>query len=72
VIDLLTGRGITERREPMPEERVARILRLPGSGVYACEAEEETGTLTLWMRQRAEEPSYVCGGCGISIRDVHS
>ena len=56
----------------MPEEIVSRILRLPGYGVYAWEAEEETGTLTLWIRQTAPEPYYVCSGCGISVRDVHS
>jgi transposase len=56
----------------MPEEIVSRILRLPGYGVYAWEAEEGTGTLTLWVRQTAPEPYYVCSGCGISVRDVHS
>jgi transposase len=56
----------------MPEEIVSRILRLPGYGVYAWEAEELTGTLTLWIRQTAPEPYYVCSGCGISVRDVHS
>lgn len=56
----------------MAEEIVSRILRLPGYGVYAWEAEELTGTLRLWIRQTAEEPYYVCGGCGISVRDVHS
>ncbi len=56
----------------MPEEIVSRILRLPGYGVYAWEAEEGSGTLTLRIRQTAPEPYYVCGGCGISVRDVHS
>jgi transposase len=56
----------------MPEEIVARILRLPGYGVYQWEAEEATATLRLWVRQVASEPYYVCGGCGISVRDVHS
>jgi len=56
----------------MPEEMVSRILRLPGYGVYAWEAEELTGTLRLWIRQSAPEAYYVCGGCGISVRDVHS
>jgi len=56
----------------MPEEMVSRILRLPGYGVYAWEAEELTGTLRLWIRQTAPEPYYVCGGCGISVREVHS
>ena len=56
----------------MPETIVTRILRLPGYGVYAWDAEAATGTLTLWVRQTASEPVYVCGGCGISVRDGHS
>ncbi len=56
----------------MPEAIVTRILRLPGYGVYACEAEETTGALTLWVRQTVRDPYYVCGGCGVSVRDVHS
>src|SRR3989338_2535011 len=56
----------------MPEAMVSRILRVPGYGVYACEAEETTGRLWLWVRQTAREPYYVCGGGGISVRDVHS
>jgi transposase len=56
----------------MPEAIVSRILRLPGYGVYACETKETTETLTLWVRQTSAEPSYVCGGCGISVADVHS
>lgn len=56
----------------MPEEIVTRVLRLPGYGVYAWEAEEETNTLTLAIRQTAREPFYVCGGCGIAGRYVHS
>jgi transposase len=56
----------------MPETIVTRILRLPGYGVYAWDAEATTGTLTLWVRQTAREPFYVCGGCGISVRDIHS
>jgi transposase len=55
----------------MPEEIVTRILRLPGYGVYAWEADEETSTLTLAIRQTAREPYYVCGGCGIAGRYVH-
>jgi transposase len=56
----------------MPEAIVSRILRLPGYGVYACDADETAGTLWLWVRQTTPEPYYVCGGCGISVRDVHS
>ena len=56
----------------MPEAIVTRILRLAGYVVYAHEVEETASTLTLWVRQMATEPYYACGGCGISIRDVHS
>ena len=56
----------------MPEAIVTRILRLAGYAVYAHEVEEATNTLTLWVRQATDEPYYVCGGCGISVRDVHS
>ncbi len=56
----------------MPEAIVSRILRLPGYGVYAWETDELSGTLRLWVRQTAPEPYYVCGGCGISVRDIHS
>jgi hypothetical protein len=40
----------------MPEEIVTRILRLPGHGVYGWETDEATNTLTLVIRQTAEEP----------------
>jgi transposase len=56
----------------MPEAIVTRILRLAGYAVYAQVVEETTSRLTLWLRQMADEPYYACGGCGISIRDVHS
>src|SRR3990167_2199963 len=56
----------------MPEAMVSRILRVPGYGVYACEAEETTGRLWLWVRQTAREPYYVCGGGGVSVRGVPS
>jgi transposase len=56
----------------MPEAIVSRILRLSGYGVYACDADETAGTLWLWVRQTTPEPYYVCGGCGISVREVHS
>jgi transposase len=56
----------------MPEAIVTRILRLAGYGVYAHEVEETASKLILWVRQAAAEPYYACGGCGISIRDVHS
>src|SRR3989338_9093759 len=56
----------------MPEAMVSRILRVPGYGVYACEAEETTGRLWLWVRQTAREPYYVCGGGGTPVRGVHT
>ncbi len=56
----------------MPEEIVSRILRLPGYGVAGWETDEATNTLTLSIRQTAREPYYVCGGCGISVREIHS
>ena len=33
----------------MPEEIVARLLRLPGYGVYRWDADEAANTLTLWV-----------------------
>jgi hypothetical protein len=56
----------------MPQEIVTRILRLPGYAVYAWEADEATSTLILAIRQTAREPFYVCRGCGIGVRYVHS
>src|SRR5262249_5883089 len=56
----------------MPEEIVTRILRLPGYGAYRWDVDDGAHTLTLWIRQTAEEPYYVCGGCGISVRGIHS
>lgn len=56
----------------MPEEIVTRVLRLPGYGIYAWEADEAANTLTLSIRQTVREPYYVCGGCGISVREIHS
>jgi transposase len=56
----------------MPEEIVARILRLPGYGVYAWEADEAANTLTLSIRPTGGAPAYICGGCGISRQEIHS
>src|SRR3989304_2658998 len=56
----------------MPEAIVSRILRLPGYGVSTWTADEARSTLTLWVRQTARTPYYACGGCGISVREVHS
>jgi len=55
----------------MPDAIVARVLRLPGYGVYAWEAEEAARILRLWVRPTGE-PAYVCGGCGRVARDIHS
>ena len=38
----------------MPDAIAARILRLPGYGVYAWEATEAASILTLWVRQTGE------------------
>jgi hypothetical protein len=43
----------------MPEETIAHLLRLPGYGVYAWEADEAVNTLTLSIRQTAGEPYYI-------------
>jgi transposase len=56
----------------MPDAIVSRVLRLPGYEVYAYEADETTSRLELRIRQRGATPYYVCNGCGISVRDVHS
>ena len=56
----------------MPEEIVARLLRLPGYGVYRWDADDAANTLTLWVRQTAESPAYLCGGCGRAAHAVHS
>jgi transposase len=56
----------------MPEEIVTRILRLPGYEVYSWDVDEDTNTLTLAIRQTAATQYYVCGGCGISVREIQS
>src|SRR6266849_3765595 len=56
----------------MPEEIVSRILRLPGYGIYGWDTDEAANTLTLSIRQTAAAPYYICGGCGISVREIHS
>jgi transposase len=56
----------------MPEEIVARILRLPGYGVYAWEADEAANTLTLTIRPIGDAPGCICGSCGMSCRAIHS
>ena len=56
----------------MPEEIVARILRLPGYGVYAWDADEAANTLMLAIRPTGRTPAYICGSCGISGQTIHS
>jgi transposase len=56
----------------MPEEIVARILRLPGYGVYAWEADEAANTLMLAIRPTGPTPAYICGSCGIAGQAIHS
>jgi hypothetical protein len=55
----------------MLEEIVSRILCLTGSGGSGWEADEAANTLTLSIRQTAREPEYVCGDCGIPVREIH-
>src|SRR3989442_551778 len=62
----------------MPEAIVTRILRLPGYGAYAWEADEATNTLTLAIRQtyptELQAHSWICATCRTSVnlprRDV--
>lgn len=56
----------------MPEEIVSRVLRLLGYRGYRWELNEETLTLTVWVRQVGSDPSYTCSGCGIGVRAIHS
>ena len=56
----------------MPKEIVARIPRLPGYGVYAWEAKESTGRLTLWVRRTGSPAGYICVRCGITRQNVHT
>jgi hypothetical protein len=48
----------------MPEEIVPRVLRLPGYGVYAWEAEEVTNTLQLRIRQTARSRTMCVAAAG--------
>jgi transposase len=56
----------------MPEDIVRRILRLPGWKVIQHRFEEETSTVTLWVRRMGVAAVPVCGGCGVGKRRVHS
>jgi transposase len=52
----------------MPEEIVARILRLPGYGVYQHVFDEDTQTVTCWVRPVAPAPDSCCPVCQISTQ----
>ena len=52
----------------MPETIVTRILRLPGYGVYQHVFDEDTQTVTCWLRPSAAAPYYCCPVCGISTQ----
>jgi transposase len=56
----------------MPEDIVRRVLRLPGYKVVQHRFEEEASTLTLWVRKAGSAPAFLCGGCGVGKRQVHS
>ena len=56
----------------MPEEIVARMLRLPGYGVYAWEADEAASTLTLWVRQTGRDAGLRCAGAAGGGATIHS
>jgi transposase len=52
----------------MPDASVARILQLPGYGVYQHVFDEATQTVTCWVRPTARIPYYCCPSCGISTQ----
>lgn len=56
----------------MPEEIVSGVLRLVGYRAYGWDFQEETSSLTIWVRQAASRPSYTCSRCGIGTERVHS
>ena len=56
----------------MPEDIVRRILRLPGYRVVEHRFEEGESTVTLWVRKASSAPAFLCGGCGVGKRRVHS
>jgi hypothetical protein len=56
----------------MPEEIVSGVLRLVGYRAYGWDFQEETSSLTIWVRQAASRPLYTCSGCGIGTERVHS
>ena len=52
----------------MPDPIVARILQVPGYGVYQHVFDEATQTVTCWLRPSAPTPYDCCPGCGISTQ----
>jgi len=56
----------------MPEDIVRRILRLAGFKVVRHRFEEEISEVTLWVEKVGACPAFVCGGCGVGKRRVHS
>jgi len=56
----------------MPEEIVGRVLRLVGYRAYRWEFEEETSSLTIWVRQSGKRRFYTCSECGVGTERIHS
>ncbi len=56
----------------MPEEIVRRILRLPGYKVIGDRFEEDGSQVTLSVRRASSRLAFVCGGCGVGKRRIHS
>lgn len=55
----------------MPDASIARILALPGYGVFQESLDEARRTLTLWVRQTGKRPYHCCRSCGISTPTTH-
>lgn len=60
-----------EEAERIPDASIARVLAVPGDGVYQEELDGDQRTLTLWVRQVGKRPYYTCRGCGISTAATH-
>jgi transposase len=56
----------------MPEEIIRRVLRLTGYDVARARFQENTGEVTLWLKQTTRDPYHACGRCGVRSRRVHS
>lgn len=52
----------------MSDPIVARILNLPGYGVYQHAFDEAAQTVTCWVRPDAATPYCCCPQCGISTQ----